>query len=202
MPGPAPRVLIFDDFLPEELAADIRRHALAGEKEFVASAISSGRIDPTFRRSLSHAGALGHLTAPFERAVRKQASNFASGVGVPAFQFDSIELELVVHCDGGLYRPHVDTGFGPEHESLALDRLISAVYYCHCEPKRFSGGELAIFTFGNLEPAHLIEPVANRLVAFPSFALHEVRPVRCHGGDFADSRFSVSCWLGRARDRI
>jgi SM-20-related protein len=44
-----------------------------------------------------------------------------------------------------------------------------------------------------------VEPEHNRLVAFPAFVPHEVVPISCPGNAFADRRFSINCWLHRAR---
>ena len=75
---------------------------------------------------------------------------------------------------------------------------MSAVYYFHVQPLGFSGGELVIHPFG-LSEASVIEPRDNRLVVFPSFALHEVLPVVCPNDGFASARFSINCWLRRAK---
>ena len=40
-----------------------------------------------------------------------------------------------------------------------------------------------------------IVPEFDSLVAFPSFARHEVERTSCPGNAFADSRFSVNLWL-------
>jgi Rps23 Pro-64 3,4-dihydroxylase Tpa1-like proline 4-hydroxylase len=37
----------------------------------------------------------------------------------------------------------------------------------------------------------------NQIVFFPSETLHEVLPVECPSGEFADSRFTVNGWLHR-----
>jgi len=45
----------------------------------------------------------------------------------------------------------------------------------------------------------VIEPAQNRLVVFPSFVRHEVRKISCPSHDFADSRFSINCWLRKEK---
>lgn len=83
--------------------------------------------------------------------------------------------------------------------------MLSAVYYFHALPKGFSGGQLRLFRFGADHTAaqselanHVdLEPVRNSLIAFPSWAYHEVRPVSCPSGDFADFRFALNCWYCR-----
>jgi SM-20-related protein len=34
---------------------------------------------------------------------------------------------------------------------------------------------------------------------FPSWVLHEVRPVSCPSKRFVDSRFAINCWLWRRK---
>ena len=62
--------------------------------------------------------------------------------------------------------------------------MVSGVYHFHREPKALSGGGLRLHRFG----ATLKAP-------------HEVRPVACPSMAFADSRFSVNCWIYRPRDQ-
>jgi SM-20-related protein len=120
-------------------------------------------------------------------------------VGVPPFVPEQIELELAAHRDGGFYRTHIDTHTGPAQEGDGRDRMLTMVYYFHRTPRAFSGGEIALYPFVPGGDPVLIEPADNRLVAFPSLALHEVRPVACPGDDWADARFAVNIWFARQR---
>ena len=91
--------------------------------------------------------------------------------------------------------------------------MISAVYYFHVEPKGFTGGELRLYRYGapaetlGKEPGNHVDiaPINNSLVAFPSWALHEVRPVQCPSDEFREYRFAVNCWyckvLGDSQER-
>ena len=122
----------------------------------------------------------------------------------------SLQLELAAHGDGAFFAPHLDIPVGSERQPLGAsegeDRIISAVYYFYSEPKGFTGGELRLLPLGPLpegaqpEPTgHTdIEPVRNSLVAFASWFPHEVRPIRCPSGRFADFRFALNCWYCRA----
>jgi Rps23 Pro-64 3,4-dihydroxylase Tpa1-like proline 4-hydroxylase len=59
-----------------------------------------------------------------------------------------------------------------------------------------------LYRFGDLsgEAGCLtVEPNQNTLVAFPSWARHEVRRVDCSSRTFADYRFAVNIWLCRTR---
>ena len=87
------------------------------------------------------------------------------------------------------------------------DRLLSAVYYFHREPKRFTGGQLRLHRStpdddpSDPEPIRNpadqidIEPKRNSLLVFPSWASHEVLPVDCPSSRFEDHRFAVNIWL-------
>jgi len=97
---------------------------------------------------------------------------------------------------------HAGTEAGPAGTILAGGgRVLSCVYYFHREPKAFEGGALRIHAFGSEEDAEFvdIEPRQNSLLVFPAWAPHEVRTVSCPSDAFADARFSVNCWLHRAR---
>ena len=84
----------------------------------------------------------------------------------------------------------------------ASDRLLSAVYYFHAEPKAFSGGALRLYPFGAKKDEDSfadVQPEQNTLLVFPSWAPHEVLPVSCPSGRFSDSRFAVNCWIHRRK---
>jgi hypothetical protein len=119
----------------------------------------------------------------------------------------SVELELNAYGEGGHFEPHIDISTGPGRTPLGAqsgeDRLLSAVYYFYKEPKGFSGGALRLFRFGadagraDDDDVVSYEPVQNSLVAFPSWALHEVERVGCPSGHFSDFRFALNCWFCR-----
>ncbi len=122
---------------------------------------------------------------------------------------------MAAHPNGAHFAPHLDIPIGADRAPLAAadrhDRVISAVYYFHAEPKAFTGGELRLYRYGapaetiGQEPGNHVDiaPINNSLVAFPSWALHEVRPVQCPSDEFREYRFAVNCWyckvLGRFR---
>ena len=72
-----------------------------------------------------------------------------------------------------LYEPHHDKVEGA---------LISAIYYIESDytPEKWVGGELSIYknlTFAEYPNNTInIEPVANRLIVFPGFLVHRVKP--------------------------
>ena len=197
--GLSPKVAIIDEFLPQALLDAILMHCISSEKSFVPTLLDRSRHVPEFRNSRFCPGGLGELKPAFTDAVRAKLGDLCEAVGIKPFTVAKTEIELVAHGDGGHFQPHIDT-YTEENLSLVnSDRLLSAVFYFHRQPKAYTGGELAVFPFGGKEPFELIEPRLNRLVAFPSFAAHEVRHVSCPSGKFANSRFSINCWFRRAR---
>lgn len=64
-------------------------------------------------------------------------------------------------------------------------------------PRGFAGGELRLHPFSpdGARDWLDIEPEHNALLAFPSWAPHEVRPVNCPSRRFEESRFAVKVWF-------
>jgi hypothetical protein len=107
---------------------------------------------------------------------------------------------------GAFFAHHSDLPVGRGRKPLGgdktgkQDRLISAVYYFHGRPKRFSGGTLRLYRLGDHDASGdfiEFEPEQNSLVVFPSWVRHEVRPVSCPDCSFEDYRFAVNAWLCR-----
>lgn len=192
---------VIDDFLPAADRAAMLAFAFANEARFAPALLRRGSASayaPESRKSLQCQAPLGDLERRFAEAIIACQDELFAAIGTPRFDVDRHEIELVVHRDGCFFAAHKDTVTEEERVGLQSDRLISVVYYFHALPRGFSGGELAIYPFGGDEP-DLIEPFDNRLVAFPSIAAHEVRPISVPGDRFADARFSINCWLHRAR---
>ena len=119
--------------------------------------------------------------------------------GSKPFELAEVDLKLVVFGDGDFIVPHQDTVTGARRGDT--DRVLTAMYYFHKEPKAYSGGALRLYPFGaggkERDPFVEIEPRRNSLVVFPAWMLHSVTPVRCPSGRFEDSRFSIICWINR-----
>lgn len=189
--------LVADDFLSAAECAGLRQWALDNRDRFRPAKVDHG-VQTAARHALSQRD-LG----PFAELIRARAlASLADWIGrlrVTAFEPSLVELELVAHNDGAHFTIHSDTyrsstpAFG--------DRMLSAVYYFHEEPKRFSGGALRLHRLGAVSgDAGLdVSPDNGRLVVFPSWWPHEVLRVSCETGAFEDSRFSFNCWLHRAR---
>ena len=211
--APLPPFVQLRDFLPAIEHQGLLEWVTANRDAFQPATITGkagarGRIDPVQRIA---------LTAPVPEAMKDGLRapllaalvQIAEGIGYPGPPPTSFELQLAAHGDGAHYRPHLDIPIGQNRAPLGAapgeDRVVSAVYYFHREPKGFWGGALRLHRFGadwdrdEAQPSTFvdIEPIGNSLVAFPSWAMHEVRPVRCPSGRFEDYRFAINCWFCR-----
>jgi Rps23 Pro-64 3,4-dihydroxylase Tpa1-like proline 4-hydroxylase len=212
--GPLPAYAQLFDFLAESEHQLLLDWVLAGPVRFQPAGVTKGTVDSEDRLDPQHRVALtSRKLGPLEpmlserllAALPKLMATTGTGGEPPA----SLELELAAHGDGAFFRPHRDIPVGPKRKPVSgsehEDRVLSAVYYFHALPKGFSGGQLRLFRFGadgaaaEPEPANHVdlEPIRNSLVAFPSWAVHEVRPVSCPSGKFGDYRFSLNCWYCR-----
>jgi Rps23 Pro-64 3,4-dihydroxylase Tpa1-like proline 4-hydroxylase len=198
-PGPMAPYLIEDGFLSGAELAELLDWSLANEARFKDARIGDGRIDPRARIALTLRD-LGPLAELFRERISAAVPGMIAGLRVTPFEISDIELQLAAHNDGAHFAFHADTYVGAPRSERG-DRVLSGVYYFHREPKAFSGGDLTLHRFlANQGDAGIdIEPAQNRLVAFPSWAAHEVRPVSVPSRAFADSRFAVNCWIYRAR---
>jgi len=99
---------------------------------------------------------------------------------------------------------HLNKGFLGIHNDIFCmpTRVFTYVYYLHCLPCKFSGGQLRIydaqiddFTLKTEKAGscHHIEPKNNSCVFFGSPFYHEVLPVTCE--HFMDGRFSFNGWV-------
>ena len=107
-----------------------------------------------------------------------------------AIDLEHSEVELYVHAynDGMHFDRHSDA-----HGGGNWRRRLSCVYYLHCLPRRFEGGQLVIYE--GRKQAYAVEPEHNSMVFFRSHLIHEVLPVTCHSRAFVDSRFAINVWI-------
>jgi Rps23 Pro-64 3,4-dihydroxylase Tpa1-like proline 4-hydroxylase len=192
-----PRFVVIDDFLGPLEHRELLAYALASEEQFKAGTVSS--YDPEHRQNL--------VVVDFGSSAHSQLIQnrlliwfplIARTLGMPVFPLASVESQLTAAGEGHFFKVHSDDGPGSS-------RVLSCVYYLHRRPRGFAGGELRFYDRidegGSRRPAETftaVDPVANRMVVFPSVELHEVMPVRCPSGEFADSRFAITNWLHRA----
>ncbi|WP_374530279.1 2OG-Fe(II) oxygenase [Novosphingobium sp.] len=202
MAGLIPRTQIFENFLADELRAELLDYTLASENDYVASGVHIGGEERTrdhYRIAAYHKDGLGRLKKKFRIVAEDSFERLCEGAGLRPFKIDWIEIEVAAHGDGAYFLPHIDTYTGRGRGDQKSDRLLTAVYYYHREPKGFSGGNLEIFPFGGGDVCQSIEPAQNRLACFSSTVLHQVSRVSCPSGKFADNRFALNIWYHRAK---
>lgn len=187
---------IIDGFLGAGAAGHLLTQIIAAGEGFTASRVRGE--GQQIRSSLRLPGRVGVDLDGFTRAVVSRFEELAALAGTPLFDIYHAERSIVAHRDGDYYRTHIDTRTQAADDAPGSIRVLSCVYYLHAEPRRFSGGELLLHRVGVGDPVS-IEPVHDRLAVFPSFLPHEVRPIASSSNRFEDSRFSINCWLHKAR---
>jgi SM-20-related protein len=198
---PLPPFRVFAEFLDAGLVDRLRAYSLSNHARFQPTAVG-GSVEPNPSVRISYKlDDLGTLGAELESRIMSMASTLITDLRLSPFSPARCELELVAHGDGAFYTRHVDTdterGAGTD-----MHRIVSGVYYFNNEPKAFSGGALRLYSFGPLAANSQfvdIEPSHNTFAVFPSWVLHEVRPVSCPSKRFVDSRFAINCWLWRRK---
>ena len=194
--GPMTPHLCVEDFLPASERQALLDWTLAGEARFVPAALAGNQVDPEVRRALTLRD-LGPMGPVLEQRVRTGTPGWIEALRVTPFEISEIELELAAHNHGAHFVLHADTY--TRERSARGDRMLSAVYYFHREPRGFEGGRLRLHRIGAEagDEGLDIAPAQNRMLVFPSWGPHEVLPVICPSGAFADSRFAVNCWVYR-----
>lgn len=202
MAGPTPRTAIFDQFLPETLHRQLLDYTLASEADFIPSGVhveGEAKVRDHYRISHYHPDGLGPLKKTFRAVADDNFVRLCDGAGVKPFAIDWIEVELAAHGDGAFFLPHIGTYTGRGRGTQNSDRVLTAVYYFHREPKGFSGGNLEVHPFGGGPACQVIEPQQNRMVCFASTVLHQVSAVSCPSGKFEDNRFALNFWYHRTK---
>ena len=197
-----------EGFLPTDEHDELLVYAVANEARFKPAKVmrASGRdeVDPLVRTALKLRD-LGALTCRLHDRFLAALPDVMKLAGASGKEPRTLELELTAYGEGAFYSRHFDIRIGAGQLQIGTepgtDRVISAVYYAHTWPKAFAGGVLRLYPFGagdGTDGAVEIEATDNRLAVFPSWAPHEVLPVRCPSGEFRDYRFAINCWYCRA----
>jgi Rps23 Pro-64 3,4-dihydroxylase Tpa1-like proline 4-hydroxylase len=200
---PTSRVAILDEFLVAQEWRGLLDFTFSHGTEFrPTQVISHGgdHLNHDIRRSVV-LFELGPFRELFARRLMTFLPQVLRQLDLEWFPVTHIEAQLTGSGDGEFFRAHSDNG------SLGVSaRAVTFVYFFHREPCSFSGGELRIWdTPANSEAesgeengaVRSIPPQQNQVVFFPSFYLHEIAPVSCPSGNFADRRFTVNGWLHR-----
>lgn len=192
------------DFLTAEDHAGLLAWTMSNQDRFKEATLIGGVLNPAVRVA-SVARNLGEIGKMLRERLTDAVPSILAGAGVQG-PVEFLEIELAAHGDGAHFSKHLDIPVGSGRRPLggdssrSQDRIVSAVYYFHREPKGFTGGDLRIhgFEFPGKPTSYVdLPPQQNSLVMFPSWVPHEVLRVQCPSRRFEDSRFAVNCWLCR-----
>jgi len=190
-----PPYRIVRDFLDHDIADALLDYAVDHEPAFEPTQIGQhgqGAVVPHARISLA-VREMGEFRLLLRDRLREHRDQLVADLGVDRPKSSRYEFQLVAHGDGAFYRRHIDTTTGGDNSYV---RLLSAVYYVHRRPRAFEGGALRLHSFVPNSDSHVdVAPDHNTLLVFPSWAPHEVMPVRCPSSRFADARFAVNIWV-------
>jgi SM-20-related protein len=205
-----PHIQMFDILREDELA-ELQNWAIGNENLFEpAKVFSPGGHTQAInvdRRTALKLRDFGPMAPMLRQRLMERLPEIMKGTGYSGPQPTSLEFELNAYGEGGHFGAHMDVSAGPNRRPVGAkpgeDRVISAVYYFYKEPKAFSGGALRLFPFvagkhSTESNSVAYEPQQNSLVAFPSWAWHQVERVSCPSDSFADYRFGLNCWFCRA----
>lgn len=195
--------VVFEEFLASQELDALTKYVLEREKDFrisevVSPGVPGSEIDYERRRSRVLMDFGDHQEMIVGR-IRPHWRSALQRLGLEDFPIKRWEAQVTASNDGDFFRWHTDNG-QPE----IVSRAVTFVYFFHREPKPFTGGELRIYNPRLVAGQHIptstyrvIVPEQNQLVMFSSFWPHEVTPVKCPSGAFADSRFTVNGWFHR-----
>src|SRR5665811_1519142 len=134
---------VYRGFLDAHMRADLLTWTIENEVKFEPTKVTSGRTDR--RKSLRVLD-----FEPIETVIRQRVLDLAPtlirDLRMPPLELSGITTELVAHNDGAFFKRHIDRFYNVEE--AAPDRIVTAVYYFHAEPKAFSGGALRLYPFG------------------------------------------------------
>ena len=193
--------VIFDEFLtPAELNA-LQRYVLDQETRFQISEVLSpgvtgSSVDYEHRRSRVLMDLGGHERMIVDRLLTCLPKVLQKW-GRDPFRISRVESQTTASNHGDFFRCHSDNA-----ADEVASREITFVYFFHREPRQFTGGELRIYDSRRENENHIptanyrtIVPEQNQLVLFASGLSHEITPLDCPSGQFADSRFTVNGWI-------
>jgi SM-20-related protein len=192
-----PPHLVIDDILSAAERDALLAWALANQQRFRPAEVEQGvvadaRVGGVLRD-------LGPFEPIFAQRLMSHAEAWTAALRLSAFTPSQVELEMAASGDGAFFTLHTDT-YRTDRPTRG-DRMISAIYYFHRAPAAFTGGTLRLHGLA-ARPGDRgwdIAPTCGRLLVFPAWWPHEVLPVQCPTRQFADSRFSVTGWVHRAR---
>jgi Rps23 Pro-64 3,4-dihydroxylase Tpa1-like proline 4-hydroxylase len=195
------KCVVLDEFLAPQELDQLMGFALEHEIEFRASEVVSptaagGVINYEHRRSRVLMDLAQYQDLMLKR-IRTVLPQVLEKLGMEQVPIAGVEAQITASGDGDFFCFHSDNG-----SQKVANRFLTFVYFFQREPRQFVGGELRIHD-ARLEGDQYVSegtyqtilPQQNRIVFFPCELMHEVTPVECPSGLFADSRFTLNGWL-------
>jgi SM-20-related protein len=194
--------LVMPGALEPSLCDSLLTHAIGERARSQPGKVAGGSsghalVAPDVRKVMAVHGS-SEITAAFARLVDGWLPGVRASLGMRPAGRGDIEVSMVAYGDGDHYVRHIDTYTGTA--ASGPPREITFVGYFFREPRGFTGGALRLFDIHGREHVD-IEPTSGLVTAFPSWLPHEVLPVSCPTGAFADSRFAVNIWVLKKQHR-
>jgi SM-20-related protein len=193
---PLAQCVVLDEFLAPQELDDLISYALQHEMEFRSSEVISPSGEPRtldydHRRSRVLLELGKHQEVVLEK-IRGVLPLVLEKLGIEEFPVVHAEAQVTASNDGDFFRAHSD-----DAQEMIASRRVTFVYFFHREPRPFRGGELRLYdSLENVAGGYQsIVPQQNQIVFFPCSVLHEITPVECPSGAFADSRFTLNGWF-------
>jgi hypothetical protein len=193
--------VVYRDVLGPAAVAGLLDYVVLHRDQFRPAPV---RIRGTEQEAVDHGrrdglllGDLGPFRAPIEAFVRRIAPDALARLGLTEPAVEPREFEISSYGDGGHFAAHLDTTDLPDRV-----RILSCVYYFARSPARFSGGALRLHGFPSpsgkgSSPVIDVLPETDTLIAFPSWLVHQILPIRVPSAAWADRRFAINCWIHR-----
>jgi Rps23 Pro-64 3,4-dihydroxylase Tpa1-like proline 4-hydroxylase len=193
--------VVLDEFLAPQEMQELSRFILEHEADFcpsevVAHGSSKAVVSEKHRRSRVFMDLGSHQEVILAR-IQSALPLVLGRLDMKEFPIANVEAQITVSNNGDFFRGHSDNS-----DPTTASRRLTFVYFFHREPRQFSGGELRIHDSRRERDRQIatgsyqtIVPQQNQIVFFPCCALHEITPVECPSGLFADSRFTLNGWL-------
>jgi len=200
-----PAVFVKTNFLNAKELRGLTKYVLTHEPDFTPSTVipdntPDAAADLSYRKS-SVLYEVGDYAELIRQRLIALLPEVLTAFKREPFSFSHIDVQVTASNDGDFFKVHQDNS-KVEPVDIHL-RELSFVLYFYAEPKSFTGGQLRIYGSENGQfdgpPTNgkTIVPRQNTLVLFPASADHEVLPVKCPSGKFANSRFTVNGWIIR-----
>jgi SM-20-related protein len=193
--------VVLDEFLTSAELNTLMQYVLEQEMQFEISEVLSpgvtgGAVDYEHRRSRVLMDLGGQERVIVDRLMTC-LPRILEKWGREPFSISRVETQTTASNHGDFFHCHIDNG-----ADAVAAREITFVYFFHRDPKQFSGGELRIYDSRRendncvaTSDYRTIVPEQNQLVLFASGLSHEITPVECPSGAFADSRFTINGWV-------